>query len=815
MRRPSPLSRERDLPILVFTGAADAAVETVVHFHRRVPHAEVDGDALPDVPAIVDRLAGVQGMFSTWVRGTLLPPPRFPLTQFVLWAWEQRLKQASPNPVAKRQEFREALARWRKERSRSNRVRRSMADYLGRALTTWIPVSGLAAYGLQQLVDGLSLLLWGAGAAVALIGGLVHALLLIRGPIFYRWFRKAPYLRRRRDESVIEYAVRIAESPADLVERLLVTAFLEDLRQAYQRRVIPWPGWGRNTYPLLQLRRAEPGTPGRRFLELLNSVKSRTGQRGPLLVVASTRVPPTGHHHALVAGDEAELVDLLHAWQLAARQVKPSAYIVADAVPPDPNAPKDRPSRLLPVRPLLYWLVVLALLVLPLSGAVWATAGCGPELTRVAEQCVGFGPLDRMGAHPRVKAVLDRIERQNAAIPFGAEVLTIVYLGPLTTQPDARRKDGQMTAVAGELAGIGALQDSYNERKDRKLRVAFANAGQDFLSAELAAEGVAQRARSDRTIAAVVGLAWSREEVRLAVQRLTRANLPMVSTVTSGETIAGLGKERSAYLFRLAVTNVRQVVATVHWLKTLGLNAEVGKAPKVAVVWQKEPNDLYSEELKTLFRERYPDSTDHVFTDDGDLGPAMAQACSPEEGPKVVYYTGRSEFLSALKRAWGGSCQKAKIPLVASDDITGEIVNEVQPDPSRHTVTMSFVGLSDVRRGLGDNQARSDLERWGKDLAYSAAHASFGYDAAYAVAQAVDAAQPHVGEFRTAVHYNLRGLSFDGATGLVRFSSHATEHDAQDRDVWLMSVEEGKEIEVHHVCHPNTVTGNCGPPPKQ
>ncbi|MBN6058194.1 hypothetical protein JYK22_40100, partial [Nonomuraea sp. RK-328] len=207
VRRPSPLSRERGLPILVFTGdpaAAARAAGTAAWFARRVPYARIDAGDFPDVAAIAERLAGAQGMLSTWVRGTLLPPPRFPLTLFALWAWSRRGAEipgagTPPNPVVKRLVFRQWMTEWRKERARTGRVRRAMADYVGRAMTTWIPASGLAAYGLQKLVDGLSLLVWGAGIAVALVGGLIHALLLIRGPSFYRWFRRAPYLRRGRD----------------------------------------------------------------------------------------------------------------------------------------------------------------------------------------------------------------------------------------------------------------------------------------------------------------------------------------------------------------------------------------------------------------------------------------------------------------------------------------------------------------------------------------------------------------------------------------------------------------------------------------
>ncbi|NUW45732.1 ABC transporter substrate-binding protein [Nonomuraea rhodomycinica] len=822
VRRPSPLSRERGLPILVIVGepaAAARAAGTAAWFGRRVPYAELDAGDFPDVAAIAERLAGAQGMLSTWVRGTLLPPPRFPLTLFALWAWSRRGAEVPgagtpPNPVVKRLVFRQWMAEWRKERARTGRVRRAMADYVGRAMTTWIPASGLAAYGLQKLVDGVSLVVWGAGIAVALVGGLVHALLLIRGPIFYRWFRRAPYLRRGRDESVVEYAVRVSEAPPEEVERLLVAALLEDLRQAYQRRVIPWPGWGRDTYPVLQLRNAEPGTAGRRFMELVDDVRSVAGQKGPLLVVASTTVAPAAEPVEPPTGPEPDAVELFRGWRERVRRLRPSPYVVIEAEP-SAGTGKDEPRRLLPVRPLGYWLAVTALLVLPLTGAVVATSGCGAELTRVAEQCVGLGALEKMAPHPLVQPVLERIERQNARIPFTAKVFTVAYLGPLTTQPGAAFKDGQMAAVAGELTGIGAYQDSYNRGKsDWKMRIVFANTGQDFLSAELAARDVEERARRDPSLTAVVGFAWSREEVRRAVDVLTRANLPMVSTVSTVGRIAGTGRQRSAYLFRLAVVDELQTRATVAWLDTLGLADDVGPRPDVAVVWQRQEGELYSEDLKNLFLRDYPGRrSDHSFGDDASLGAAMEEACG--SGARVVYYTGRADFLTSLKRAWGASCERRKVRLLVSDDLTGAVANDVASNGGGHDTTLSFVSLTDVR-DASLNQGQKSLRQWaGTSGVFSFAHASFGYDAAQAVAIAVDAYRTQGGaeDIRAGVHYNLRGLRFDGATGTVTFSGDAKDHDAQGREVWLMSVASGQPIRAMWVCRPTAAQAGCTAPP--
>ncbi|MEV4101212.1 hypothetical protein AB0J42_13200 [Nonomuraea sp. NPDC049649] len=510
-RRPPLLARERALPILVFTGdakSAEEAVETAKRFRRRAPYAEINTHEA-DISTIVGKLVGNNGSLTPWVKGTLLPPPRFPLTRFVLWAWNERATAANEpkDPVGVRTTLRRSLSERRKKDAFTGPALRVMADYLSRTMTTWLPATGLATFGLQKLVDGVSLVLWLASPIVAVVGALLHALLLIRGWLFYRWFRKAPYVRRRRGEDLIAYAISVGRADQDEVERLMVTALLEDLRQAYQRRLIPWPGWGRNAYPLIALQDAEPGTTGRRFMELVEEVRARDGQRGPLLLVASTSQPPAGHRF----------------------------------------------------------------------------------------------------------------------------------------QPPGR---------------------------------------------------------------------------------------------------------------------------------------------------------------------------DYPFRDDASLGAAIRDGC--ESGAKVVYYTGRADFLSSLVRAWGASCEQRGVKLLASDDITGAIAKNVRSNPAGHDMSMSFVSLTDVRDPALENQSQRTLRQWAEKsgATVSFAHAAFGYDAAQAVGIAFDTyrTQSDADDIPSGVHYNLRGQAFDGATGTVSFSADATDHDAQNREVWLMTVESRRPIQANYVCRPTLKEAHCDPP---
>ncbi|WP_436761045.1 hypothetical protein [Streptosporangium sp. V21-05] len=135
----------------------------------------------------------------------------------------------------------------------------------------------------------------------------------------------------------------------------------------------------------------------------------------------------------------------------------------------------------------------------------------------------------------------------------------------------------------------------------------------------------------------------------------------------------------------------------------------------------------------------------------------------------------------------------------------------------KHDVSMSFIALTDVRdTSPGQGKKTSQQGAAEPPSRVSSAHVAFGYDAAQAVAIAFNAYRVQSGtdDIRSGVHYNLRGQEFDGKTGRVTFSAHATDHDAQGREVWLMNVEPGEPIQAIRVCLPTAEAAACEPPPR-
>lgn len=109
----------------------------------------------------------------------------------------------------------------------------------------------------------------------------------------YRWFMRQQYLAPLQSVNFLGFAERLTKrvrqpEDAEQVDRLLVHAFLEDLRRAYYRRTCRLEGWQRTAYPVVLIDEAAKGTDGHRLLQLINDVRNETGQSDPLLVVCSS-----------------------------------------------------------------------------------------------------------------------------------------------------------------------------------------------------------------------------------------------------------------------------------------------------------------------------------------------------------------------------------------------------------------------------------------------------------------------------------------------------------------------------------------------
>ena len=167
------------------------------------------------------------------------------------------------------------------------------------------------------------------------------------------------------------------------------------------------------------------------------------------------------------------------------------------------------------------------------------------------------------------------------------------------------------TGFSGELVGLHTRQREYNDQKSYwRVRVEFANVGQDFRSASYAAQMIEERAKGDRGAAAVIGLAWSRKETQEAIRILGRAQLPMLSTTNTADATPKVnGNLNSPYFFRMAAPNSAQAKAMVRWLEHGLSDGGPGISPPRWRYWSsgiRHRRDIYSEDLTRELRLALP-----------------------------------------------------------------------------------------------------------------------------------------------------------------------------------------------------------------
>jgi hypothetical protein len=430
----------------------------------------------------------------------------------------------------------------------------------------------------------------------AIPGAVFRAAVSGRVPLIgqhYRWFMRQQYLAPRQSVTFLGFAERLTagwrdgEQP-DQVHKLLVHAFLEDLRRAYRRR--PWhpAAWRRTAYPLLLLDDVRPGTVGHALVRLINDVRNETGRNDPLLVVASgPQAPPElPHPHALFDAEEAyeEWVDVLAE---ARRLRRPTAWLIG-LLAGDPAAGSEPRGGLLnfaaadPPWWARRFLAAAACLLLLVAGAAWTSTrwgpGCRPQpfagrvaVELVGGECVGYSDsaahvFNRDPGQDRLRAIQRRIFAQNAA---AAEVwersdrrrpfVTLIYLGTLTGNR-TRADEESYVSEREELEGMATaqyalLRESAGADGAALLRVVVANGGQQMRHAGRAVPMLAELARDDPTVLGVVGMVDSRTTTARALRELNRVGLPVLAPTLSAD---GMFENSRLYL-QLSAPNADQV----------------------------------------------------------------------------------------------------------------------------------------------------------------------------------------------------------------------------------------------------------------
>jgi hypothetical protein len=739
-----PRWRDRPLPLIWLTGGHGGGAVLDLLAGRlasparyRVPHVRLAAPSGAEPEAGAGGEAGIRPLLDRLCRKLSRPAfgtGRLWFRRYVLAAWllDQDLSGLHPDDVP------DELARRLRDRARPRRGH-GLTDRGGRG---------------ELSADGL----FGAFAALSwLLSRLVPQVVFriaVSGRVpgigrRYRWFMRQQYLAPAQSGTFLGFAERLTiggrdDEPPDQIDRLLLHAFLEDLRQAYLRR--PWrvQSWRRTAYPIVLVDDVVPGNARHALLRLVNDVRNETGRYDPLLLVgAGERAPrgvtATGVAAAVIGApaiDPAELGSAYRAWAKVLPRTRRArgqgAWVWSVAVPAVHHDREhhdrehhdrehhdreqhagERPPSFAPPRPPWFarrTVAAAACLLLAVAGGGFVAIrsgwpGCGHSplagavsVREIGGECVGLSAddafvfNDRPGQEPLV-AVQRRIFAQDRQVRRLWErsgrrrpLATVVYFGTLTGRDTATLPDEEAyVAEREELEGLAVAQyDGIHtpEPGTPLLRVVVANGGFQMRYASEAVKMIVALARRDPTVIGVVGLVESRTTTGAALRMLNAARIPAIAPTLSGDDMHGYSR---LYL-QIAPPNrdqaalVERYADTVLRVRGVRIYYTVGERSTLA-------DDRYVAtllaDLKGAFGRRLESVT--AFDESADL--------SGECGYRgMVFFAGRwSEFASFLQRLSASCVDDPPAHVVADDSVNRYMANPKARQGAPDNIPLTYV----------------------------------------------------------------------------------------------------------------------------
>ncbi len=551
----------------------------------------------------------------------------------------------------------------------------------------------------------------------------------------YRWFVRQPHLAPKLSgRNFLRFGRRLTDGhwqkeDPEYVCRLLVNAFLEDLRRAY--RIGLWKVWRKRRmgYPMLLLDGADADNGGYELLRLVNAVRNQLGDFDPLLLITSgSEYPPPVRAVLSAPVRGARLKSTADAagtayrsWQaalpidrLARRKITWFLPLRIDTMDlPDPAVAVSAWNSLGGYhgdyqldRPLLWtrrWMrLSMAAILLGgvVGGGAYAVAAtrqshCGSlidSVTWTGFECVGVAdgtfPMFQP-SNDHIRQVEDRIADQNRqaaqlhdAYP-ARPYITLVSLQALTSSNGTA--DG-LTAAREGLEGVAVAQRRQLVARgtaDPIVRVLVANAGRGMREGVRVARQLAVMAARDRGIVGVVGLDMSSNATSDTIQAITDAGIPMVASTLSADELAG----QSPLYFQVAPQNQREAEVVAEFVK------RQPKLPSARVYYSDDGSDKYSSNLRedllralrrrgipvsaAAFRPNDPGSADpaHVHYAEPLFGNAAAAGRATCSYGGVVFFAGRGvpdfgDFVSAA--ALCGS----DATIIGDDDVSRYVADQ-------------------------------------------------------------------------------------------------------------------------------------------
>lgn len=550
-----------------------------------------------------------------------------------------------------------------------------------------------------------------------------------------RWFMHQRYMAPELSDSFLGFATRLTvplrnDENADQVAKLLVHAFLEDLRDAYTKRIWRPSSWRRTAFPVALLDTVSVGSNGAELLRRINDIRNETGIFDPLVVVAvldydprdltpALPVHPLSGVGELRRGDDLESLALstasgsetdplrqwvrgidnnrtnrsADAWFLLLELPDPVEGRIGDAhrthlaVPPAPPLAARKwfvaSCVLVPVA-----LLVAAALVYvpPLRGAPcshWPWTS-GIAVAERDGECVGYSDNDRQlfADDNELAAMQHEVFRQNKVAadvrrdnPRRPLVSLVYFAGISYADSNIRYPHAQMQ----ELAGLAVRQRRAILAPDESeplLRIIIANGGSEMRHASWVVDTMlADLVGKDSSILGVVGMDRSTAETAKAIGKLGDLGVPVVATTLSAD---GLEATSPMY-FQVVPSNRTQARLVADYVEGTRYPDGTPKAGqrrynRVLIYYPKATDDVYVTTLvddlnQELDRRGVPkDSRSWAAQRElyGFPAPCETPGFDPET---LLFFAGRNDDFATFGNAVTRGCTEAPA-ILGADTVT-------------------------------------------------------------------------------------------------------------------------------------------------
>ncbi|WP_141974630.1 hypothetical protein [Saccharothrix saharensis] len=433
-----------------------------------------------------------------------------------------------------------------------------------------------------------------------------------------RWLMRQPFMVPGHSTAFTGFAERLtagrrAEENPEHVKKLLVHAFLQDLRLAYRPRGLRLRRWQRTAYTVVLLSGLTDDNGGWELLRLINDVRNESTEHDPLLVIAAADAKPADLQPGRPVEPVSRIKAELDAWAAGLpvhrQALRPDARFVFVRLPGERDDPtqadesawvdlsgiKPRQPPLPARKPVVAGVVLALLAAVSLTGGRWGWVrvdnDCLPDPARgvavrwveAIQSCVGYSDDSArvFGPDPRLRAAQHAVFELNATAERLHEdnpertLVSVVYFADLTHPVS---DPGADASTSEELEGLLIRQEAQNKTSNTEplLRVYVANGGDRMAAARTVVDDLLEPLlAADPTIVGVIGMALTVDATESAIGALGDLGTPVVATTLTGEVLGS----RSPLYFQLVPGNAVQAELVAEHARRVGKQVTVYHPP--------------------------------------------------------------------------------------------------------------------------------------------------------------------------------------------------------------------------------------------